>query len=181
MVTGRLTATVFVRAEILINRNFEAARTSLSHLARGCRLTEASEAAYESGLIGQLRVGPAGDVPGMSKLVRVYVREPVLRDGSAVLAMRWEATGPGGRLFPALDADLTLTPLDEGSCRLTMDGAYRPPLAALGAGLDRVILNRIANATARSLLAAMADSLSGQPPSGLPASGQPPSGLPAGS
>jgi hypothetical protein len=156
-----LTASVFVRAEIVINRNFEATRTSLSELARGCRLTEASAAAYESGLVGELRVGPAGDVPGLSKLVRVCAREPALRDGIAVLTLRWEATGPGGRLFPALDADLTLTPLDADSCRLTMDGAYRPPLAALGLGLDRVILNRIACATARSLLTTVAGSLSG--------------------
>jgi hypothetical protein len=152
---------VFVRAEILINRNFEAARANLSELARGCRLTEASAAAYESSLIGEFRVGPAGDVPGMSKLVRVYAREPVLRDGCAVLTLRWEATGPGGRLFPALDADLTLTAVDGNSSRLTMDGAYRPPLAALGIGLDKAILNRIANATARSLLTTIAGPLSG--------------------
>lgn len=152
---------MFVRAEILVTRNFEAARISLSELARGCRLTEASAAAYETGLVGELRVGPAGDVRGLSKLVRVYAREPVLRDGSAVLTLRWEATGPGGRLFPALDADLTLTALDGESSRLTMDGAYRPPLAALGIGLDRVILNRIANATARSLLTTISGSLSG--------------------
>jgi hypothetical protein len=170
---------VFVRAETLINRNFEAARASLAQLAHGCHLTEASAAAYESGLIGELRVGPAGDVRGMSKLVRVYAREPVLRDGTAVLTLRWEATGPGGRLFPALDADLTLTPLDEVSSRLTMDGAYRPPLAALGAGLDRVILNRIANATARSLLTTIAAALSGEPAPGQPAPGQPAPGQPA--
>ena len=48
---------------------------------------------------------------------------------SARLALRWEASGPGGGLFPALDADITLTPAPKHSATLTLTGAYRPPLA----------------------------------------------------
>ena len=38
-------------------------------------------------------------------------------------------------------------------------GIYRPPLGALGAGLDRAVLHRVADATARSLLVRVADVL----------------------
>ena len=89
----------------------------------------------------------------MSKLVEVHVREVVTRGESAVLALRWEATGPGGRLFPALDADIWLTTVGEQSARLSLAGVYRPPLAMLGAGLDKAVFHRVADATVRSLLA----------------------------
>ena len=143
---------VFVRAETTINAAFDDAQAGLASVARDCWLTEVSEGAYESGLVGFARVGPLGELPGMSKLVQVQVREVQARPGSAVLTLRWEATGPGGGLFPALDADITLTPAGPDQSLLTLDGAYRPPLAALGASLDRLVLHRVATPTVRSLL-----------------------------
>jgi hypothetical protein len=101
-------------------------------------------------------------MPGMSKLVEVHL---ATRGEAAVLALRWEATGPGGRLFPALDADIWLTPAGEHSTRLSLAGVYRPPLAAVGPGLDRAVLHRVADATVRSLLARMADVLARSPES----------------
>jgi hypothetical protein len=76
---------------------------------------------------------------------------------------RLEATGPGGRVFPALDADMSLTPAGQHSTRLSLAGAYRPPLAALGAGLDRAVVHEVADATVRSLLARVADVLTRPP------------------
>ena len=95
----------------------------------------------------------------MSKLVEVHVLDVVTRGESAVLALRWQVTRPGGGQFPALDADIWLTPAGEHSARLSLAGVYRPPLGALGAGLDRAVLHRVADATARSLLARVADAL----------------------
>ena len=70
-------------------------------------------------------------VAGVAKLVRVQARELSWTDSSAGLALRWEATGAGGRLFPVLDADLTLIPDGEGTV-LRLAGAYRTPLGSLG-------------------------------------------------
>ena len=95
----------------------------------------------------------------LAKLVKVHFLDVVTRGEAAVLALRWEATGPGGRLFPALDADIWLTPAGEHAARLSLAGVYRPPLAAVGAGLDRAVSHKVADATARSLLARMADVL----------------------
>ena len=47
-----------------------------------------------------------------------------------------------GRLFPVLDTDLTMTPAGGGQTLMTLNGAYRPPLAGIGAGLDLVVLHR---------------------------------------
>jgi carbon monoxide dehydrogenase subunit G len=147
---------MFVREELALDVGFDAAQSRLASLTRDGSLRIASVSAYDNGLVVLIRVGPLGDVPGVSKLVRVHFRELVSRADSAVLTLRWEATGQGGGLFPALDADITLTPAGEETTRLTLAGAYRPPLAALGSGLDRAILGRVASATIRSLLSRLA-------------------------
>jgi hypothetical protein len=139
---------MFVSAEVPLDLSFPATVAGIADLARGGLLARASEGAHGDGLTGVTRVGPLGAVPGMSKLVKVHVRDVVTRGESAVLALRWEATGPGGRLFPALDADIWLTPAGEHST-----------LAAVGAGLDRAVFHQVADATVRSLLARVADVL----------------------
>jgi hypothetical protein len=150
---------MFAGDEVVLGLSFRPAQARLANLAHGGSLTSASEGAYADGLAGVIRVGPLGAVPGMSKLVQVRLREVVTRDATALLTLRWEATGPGGGLFPALDADITLTPAGDQATWLTLAGAYRPPLAGLGAGLDKAILHQVATATIRSLLSRVADAL----------------------
>lgn len=152
---------MFVHAELSVGAGFQAASAKLAALAHDGWLTQASADAYDSSMTGLARVGPRGNVPGISKLVRVYARDVLTLDHKAVLTLRWEATGVSGALFPALDADITLTPAGPDSSLLTLDGAYRPPLAALGVSLDRAVLHRVATPTARSLLEQIAQSLSG--------------------
>ena len=154
---------MFVAGEVLVDLSFPAAAARLANLARGGPLTRVSQGAYGDGLTGLARVGPLGAAPGVSKLVEVHFLDVATRGESAVLALRWQATGPGGRLFPALDADIALTPAGEHSTRLSLAGVYRPPLAALGAGLDRAIFHKVADATVRSLLARVADVLARLP------------------
>jgi hypothetical protein len=115
-----------------------------------------SEAAYQEGFEAVVRVGPFGDVPALSKLVLVRVLEPVFGGATMTAALRWEATGVAGDLFPVLDADLTLMPDGEDRCRLRLIGSYRPPFGRAGAALDKVIMSRVAAATIRSLLERMA-------------------------
>jgi hypothetical protein len=164
---------MFVAAEMGLDLSFPAASAGLADLARGGSLARVSQAAYGDGLTGLARVGPLGAAPGLSKLVQVHVLNVVNRGESAVLALRWEATGPGGKLFPALDADIWLTPAGEHPTRLSLVGVYRPPLAVLGAGLDRAVLHRVADATVRSVLARVADVLarSQKPPGAGPGTG----------
>jgi len=152
---------MFAVADVLVDLSFPAAQARLADLARGGMLTRLSEGAYGDGLTGLVRVGPLGAAPGLSKLVEVQLLDPVSRGDSAVLALRWEATGPGGGLFPVLDADMALTPAGAHSTRLSLAGSYRPPFGAVGAALDRAILHKVADATIRSLLTRVADALAG--------------------
>jgi hypothetical protein len=122
-------------------------------------------------------------IPGLSKLVRVQARALAWTDRTAGLAIRWEATGPGGGLFPILDADIKVAPAGEHFTVLTVAGVYRPPLGALGEALDRVILHRVAVTTIRGFMAQVAARITGQPgaaeaaaPNGAGAS--PPPGVP---
>lgn len=137
---------------MLLEVSFDAALARLVGLIRSGDLLTASQDAYGDKVAGLARVGPLGPVPGVSRLVEARFSEPVTHGDSGTVALRWEAIGPSGRLFPALDADLTLTPAGEGATTLRLDGAYRSPLGALGTGLDRVILHRVATATIRGFL-----------------------------
>jgi hypothetical protein len=147
---------MFARQEVVLDLDFPAARARLALLMRGDWLDSVSQNAYADGLSGQVRVGPFGRVPGMSKLVEVRLLDPVPHEDVVVLPLRWEATGRMGRLFPVLDADLTLSQASDGRAELRLTGVYRPPLAALGEELDQIVLHRVATATVKSLLTRIA-------------------------
>jgi pimeloyl-ACP methyl ester carboxylesterase len=150
---------MFVGHEITIGAAYPDARAGLVGLTHGGWLSDASGDAYAEGLAGLVRVGPFGEMPGASKLVRVLLLEPVDRDRSLTLSLRWEATGPMGRLFPVLDANIILIPAGESASQLALAGAYRPPFAEPGQRLDRMVLHRAASATVRSLLRRIAETI----------------------
>jgi hypothetical protein len=150
---------MFAGEEMLLDVSFNAAQARLANLARGGTLLEASQDAYGEGITGVARIGSPGSVPGMSRLVEARFRDPVIRENSAVLTQRWEAIGPGGGLFTALDADITLSPAGDHATLLTLAGAYRPPPGALGARLDQAISQRVAAATIRAFLDRVADAI----------------------
>lgn len=156
-------AGMFVADQVLLDLSFGAAAARLADVARGGLLTRVSQGAYGDGFTGLAQVGPLGAAPGVSKLVEVNFLDVAVSGESAVLVLRWQATGPGGRLFPALDADLTLTPTGEYATRLSLAGAYRPPLGPVGTGLDKAIFHKAAQATVHSLLARVADALTRPP------------------
>ncbi len=154
---------MFVGHEVPLDLSFPVARARFAESVRGRWLTDASSRAYADGFCGLIRVGPFGAVVGASKLVKVQMVEPSPRGDAVVLPLRWEATGVMGRLFPVFDADLTLRPTEAGTTILALTGAYRPPLAGAGSGLDRLVLRRVARATVRSLLRQIEETLA-EPP-----------------
>lgn len=143
-------ACMFIDAEVRLDIGFSAAQARLANLAGGGLLRHASDDAYGDLETGRARVGPLGATPGISRLVTVRFGDLAIHADHAVAAMRWEAAGPGGALFPALDADIKLTPAGPDATVLAVSGTYRPPLGTLGAGADRVLMHRIAQATIRS-------------------------------
>ena len=148
---------MFVREEVRIDVGFEVARSRLEELDSW--FLTASDHAYGEQIAGLARIGPRGPAPGMSRLAEIRFQSLTAHDGRAGLALRWEARGAGGRLFPVLDADLTLTPAGQNAALLTLAGAYRPPLGGLGAELDRLLLHRVAEATIRNFIERVATAL----------------------
>ena len=152
---------MFADHAVLLDVGYAEARARFLRLAHEDWLDGPSQDAYADGLAGEIRVGPFGSVPGMSKLVRVSLLDPVLRDDMVLVPIRWEATGRMGGLFPVLDANLILGTDDGGRAVLRITGAYRPPLAGLGEGLDHAVLRRVAAATIKLLLRRIAVALAG--------------------
>jgi len=150
---------MFVGDEVLLDISFTAARARLQRVGRDGLLLAASDDAYGDGITGLTRVGAAG----FSRLVRVQFRDLTERPNVAGLALRWEVDGPGGGLFPVLDADIELIGAGPQTTWLTIAGAYRPPLGVLGAALDRAVLHRVAKATIRDFLSRIAAALA-EPP-----------------
>jgi hypothetical protein len=155
---------MFVSNEVTLDAAFEVTSARLLHLINHSSLHDVSELAYDEGLQTLRRVGPLGSAPGLSKLVRIRTLEPVRHDRTMSVALRWEATGPVGELFPILDADLILTGDGDDRSQLRLMGTYRPPLGQAGAIVDRAIMNRVAAATIRSLVNALAASIAAPAP-----------------
>jgi hypothetical protein len=153
---------MFVSAEIRLETAFPDALARLARLASGGWLRSASAEAYDESGAALARVGPLGGAPGLSRLVEVRFRELAVHEDHAVLPLRWEATGASGALFPALDADIRLSCAGERSSVLTLSGVYRPPLGALGAGLDRAGFNRVAIATIRRFMIRAGDAMTAE-------------------
>jgi hypothetical protein len=150
---------MFVSEHQLLKVGLGAAQSRLVNLASRDGLSVASQQAYEGGLEHLVRVGPLGDVPGISKQVKVRFIEPAYRDDGMTLGVRWEATGVAGGLFPVFDGDVTLTSVDEHTTQLALVGSYRPPLGGIGTGLDKAILSKVADATIKTLLRSIATAL----------------------
>jgi hypothetical protein len=149
---------MFASGQQVIDVPVSAARPRLARLLHGGWLTQASDDAYQLSADDLLRVGPLGDRPGTSRLVRVQFTDPAYRDDEMRVGLRWEAVGVTGALFPVLDADIVLT-ADGERTRVCLTGTYRPPLGALGAGLDRLLLRKVASATIAAFLTGLCGAL----------------------
>jgi hypothetical protein len=137
------------------------ARTRLADLADGGWLATACAAAYQDGLGQLLWAWRPEDTPGRSRLAKLHFLDPIHRLGSTIMGIRWEATGNAGWPFPALDANITLTPEGGQHTQITLTGVYRFPPGPPGAGLDRLLLHQAATAAIGSLLTRLTGALQG--------------------
>ncbi len=142
---------MFVAGQVQAEVSFTLARARLARLARAGGLLGASHGAYGAGLAGVVPADPPG-VPRMAGLVRAHFGDLIAHRNSARVALRWEAIAPGGELFPALDADLTLSPAGDQETTLMLAGVYRLPPGTQGDGLDRAVVRRIATTTIQAFL-----------------------------
>jgi hypothetical protein len=141
---------MFIGAEVERDLGFDAVQARLATLVRGGLLPRASADAYGKWRACLTQIGPWMTELGMCPLAQVLARDMMTRADCATWTMRWQVSGPGGSLFPALDADIRLTLTGAGATMLAVCGAYRPPPGVLGMGLDRAILQQAAEVMIRS-------------------------------
>jgi hypothetical protein len=164
--TDDMSGNVFVGDQVLVDVGFDAARCQLRRLATDGVLLAASEYAYGVGIAGLVEAAaPAAALPRLSGMEPGVLVE---RGGCARLWLRWQAIGPDGSLFPALDADLTLTPAGQETTVLAVAGVYRLP-GQVGSGLDPDIVRCFAAVTIRSFIARLACALMHPSGSAIPA------------
>jgi hypothetical protein len=144
---------VFAADEVLVDVHFDAARCRLGRLAGDGVLLGAAECAYVQGIAGLVEA--AGPAAGMPRLAGVRAEDIAETPDRARLGVRWEAVGPDGEMYPALDADLTLTPAGEATTLLALAGVYRLP-GQPAAGLDPAIARCFAAVAIRGFLARLA-------------------------
>jgi hypothetical protein len=78
----------------------------------------------------------------------------------SVVPLRWHAE-KGRLLFPELSAELEVAAIvfDPPLTQLTVTGTYEPPLGLLGAGADKLLLHRLAEATLHRFTHEVADEI----------------------
>lgn len=150
---------MFVSGEVSLDVSFAAAQARLANLIGGDWLVSVSAQAYGDGITSLAGAGPLGAAAGLSRLCHVYFQNLKASSDSTRVALRWEVIGPGGRLFPALDADMTLTPAGKHFTTLALTGVYRTPLGTMSAQLDWVLWHGIATATIRAFLRLLTDAI----------------------
>lgn len=153
---------MFASGQQVIDVPLGTAQSRLASLVHGGWLRRTSDEVYRHSTDDLLRVGPFGAKPVTSRLVRVQSTDPAYRDDAMRIGLRWEAVGVTGALFPALDADITLSAEGQRT-RVALTGTYRPPLGAFGAGLDRLVLRKVATATITAFLDHVSAALQGDP------------------
>jgi hypothetical protein len=157
---------MFVRDAMRLGVGFAAARPALARLAASSLLFSVCEAAYDMEVTAALAAGgpaeagrgPAEAGRGISRLTAVHARDRAGPGDTAGLALRWEAIGPDGELFPALDADLTLAPDGDRAVVLTLAGVYRPP-PGFGGGPDQASWRRAADTAVQAFLGRVAEAV----------------------
>ena len=105
--------------------------------------------AYRKGEELRTRIDPGSFMP--AKEVEIILGKPMGRSGSVIIPMDWKATGVGA-LFPVMSADLVLQPVGPGLVQVVFRGSYEPPMGGFGRLLDRTIMHRLAEASAKSFL-----------------------------
>jgi hypothetical protein len=131
-----------------VNVRFDVASRVLAENAQAVLQQATDDSAEEADTLSRtLRVALAGFE--VSKDVRVEVGEfqPTRITGSTV-PIRWEAEN-GRLLFPTLTAELQVRSVsfDPPVTQVLVTGSYDPPMGVLGAGADRLLLHRLAEAT----------------------------------
>ena len=88
------------------------------------------------------------------KRVAVEFGEAVKTSTWAAIRVNWRATFPQ-KLFPTMHGKVALSPAGKESTKVTVSGAYTPPLGRLGENLNETLMHGIAERTVAELAEAV--------------------------
>ncbi len=142
---------MFVEAAVSVPLGLVEAWAALDRAVAEDGLTAESERAHDEGLSFLMQVGPRGE-HHVSKQMLVRVLPSHMVGGVVIVPLRWVATGPAGRLFPTLEANLTLSAGGDDVTEVSILGSYLPQGRWVGAQLDRGVLSGVATRTVHALL-----------------------------
>lgn len=126
-------------------------------------------AAYRHGENLYSKVGPARP---LAKEVVVAVGRPTISRSGVSLPVTWRATGAES-LFPRLDGELVVAPLDGDATSLVLRATYQPPFGWIGDMVDRLLLARIARQTVTDWLDRVAQYLESRDSTGASVGAEP--------
>ncbi|MGO9150950.1 MAG: hypothetical protein ACLP41_04910 [Acidimicrobiales bacterium] len=115
-----------------------------------------------------LRIGLSWASGRVQREVRVTHGPPRDLGIAVVVPVSWQASGLPA-LFPVLEGEVELLPLNPDRCRVSLFAFYEPPFGQLGGQLNRALLHHVAQSTIRSFLARVAERLEAEDLSRRPA------------
>jgi hypothetical protein len=148
---------MFLSEQATVPVAFPAVAARLDNLAGGGALKSASQAAFAE---ATARLRRAGRLAGGSQLVQAEFGSLRLQQSSAVIALRWEAPGPGGSRYSALDAEITVSPEGQDETVVRLAGEYEPPPDLP----DRRAARKVATVTSRDFVGRVAGLVAEQEP-----------------
>jgi hypothetical protein len=149
---------MFVYYFVHVNRPFVEVEPAL--VSQLNSLGSFADAAYREGEELRDKIGLSRDHGVVAKTIHLVAGIPLRGGQQTTIPLAWEATGTPG-LFPKLDADLIVATVGPELCQIAMRGTYSPPLGPLGRALDRAVLHRVAEASVKSFVDRVAQSITG--------------------
>jgi hypothetical protein len=152
-----------IRSYDYVNRPYARVRDALrgSAVAVFHAATKAASGRAED-VAAALRINVAGLEIQKDVVIEVGAAEEqrsrAVRTMVTRIPLKW-AAAKSARLFPLMQAELSVYALTAAETQLDLLGRYRPPLGALGKALDAIAGHRIAEACVHQFLADVAEYL----------------------
>ena len=152
-----------IRCYDYVNHPYEQVRDALSGDATAIFRAATKVAASRAQTVAsELRVNIGGIEVGTDisiSVKRVEEQHSEARSSPVThLQLEWEAAKMP-RLFPFMQADLSIYPLTATETQLDFSGHYEPPLGKLGDAMDAIAGHRVAEASVHRFLTDVADYL----------------------
>ena len=150
-----------VRSFDYVNQPYARVREALVADPKGLfRDATRAAATRASSVAAALTVNIAGIDVSTEIAIKVGKAEDVKRRGAPAtrIAVEWKAARRA-RLFPLMNAVLTIYPLTGTETQLDFAGRYRPPLGPLGKVINAAVGHRIAEASVHRFVADVAQHL----------------------